>query len=94
MESVPGPHKHLKVRARCDQREKESGDVRSTASYLSLVLLGEGGGGDVVLVVEWVERVKGVGRAPHPPSASWAENNIMTERRKMTSFSRRALRPT
>jgi hypothetical protein len=31
--------------------------------------------------VEWVDRLKGDGRALPPPSAMWAENTIITERR-------------
>jgi hypothetical protein len=51
----------------------------NTDSFISLVLLWRGGGGEVLVTqVEEGYRLKGCGRAT-PPSASWAENTIMTE---------------
>ncbi len=50
----------------------------STGSFISLVLLRRGCRGGARFRVERVDRVKGVGEHPLP-SASWAENTIMTE---------------
>ncbi len=59
-------------------REKGRGATDlSTGSYISLVLLVRGERGHVT-GVEGVDSVKGGRRAPIP-SASWAENIIMTE---------------
>jgi hypothetical protein len=56
--------------------KRERGDV-AEYSKLNLDSLGRGWRGHVTRVEE-VDRMKDDGRAP-PPSASWAENTIMTE---------------
>jgi hypothetical protein len=74
----------LRMARRADMsREKGRGAIlESTGSYISLVLLGRVWMGDITRGVGGVERVKGLALAKWactPPSATWAENTILTE---------------